>query len=383
MKKKPAPVDDLTPLERWRLILGDAADESLGGCGAGAAYDAALSFLYDREGELEGRGVRSGGPRTGGQEASALTVPDWLDQIHTLFPKETIERLEQDAVERYGIEEIVTNPEVLQRVEPNQALLRAVMRTKHLMNPELLALARQLVRRVVEQLLEKLKKEIKTAFSGTLDRRRSSPLKIAKNLDFWRTIKRNLKHYDPERRRISIDKAYFFARTKRHTDKWQVIIIVDQSGSMLDSTIHTAVTASCFWGIPGIKTHLVAFDTSVVDLTSEVTDPVEVLMKVQLGGGTDIAQAVAYGASLVENPRRTIVVLITDFYEGGDRFALVRYVKTLCQQGVTFLGLAALDSKANPEYDRELAGECAKVGAHVGAMTPGQLAEFVADKVRA
>lgn len=379
---KPGPIDDLAPLERWRLILGDAADETLGGCGGGAAYDAALSFLYDREGDLGGRGVRSGGPRTGGQEASALTVPDWLDQIHTLFPKETIERLEQDAVERYGIEEIVTNPEVLQRVEPNQALLRAVMRTKHLMNPELLALARQLVRRVVEQLLEKLQKEIKTAFSGTLDRRRSSPLKIAKNLDFWRTIKRNLKHYDPEERRISIDKAYFFARTKRHTDKWQVIIIVDQSGSMLDSTIHTAVTASCFWGIPGIKTHLVAFDTAVVDLTSEVTDPVEVLMKVQLGGGTDIAQAVAYGASLVENPRRTIVVLITDFYEGGDRYALVRYVKLLCQQGVTFLGLAALDSKANPEYDRELAGECAKVGAHVGAMTPGQLAEFVAEKVR-
>lgn len=373
----------LTPLSRWRLVLGDAANDALGSGGARCeAYDSALSFLYDREGDLAGRAVRTGGRGEGGSAASTLTVPDWLEQIHTLFPRETIERLEQDAIERYGIEEVVTNEDVLARVEPNEALLRAVLRTKHLMNPKLRTLARRLVARVVRTLLETLRPQVRAAFSGSLDRRRSSRLKVAKNLDFWRTLRRNLKHYDVAERRIVLRTPYFFARTKRYSERWQVIIVVDQSGSMLDSTIHGAVTAACFWGIPGIKCHLVAFDASVVDLTSDVTDPVELLMKVQLGGGTDIAKAVRYAAQLVENPRRTILVLITDFYEGGDRRALVRRVGELCRAGVTFLGLAALDERAQPTYDRELAAECANEGAHVGAMTPGELARFVAEKVR-
>lgn len=371
--------DELTALERWRLVLGDAANDTLGAGGALEAYDAALAFLYDREGDLAERGVRT---REGGRAPSALTVPAWLDAIHALFPKETIERLERDAVERYGIDEIVTNPEILARVEPNAAILRAVLRTKHLMNPDVLALARKLVARVVRGILEALGKDVRNAFSGSLDRRRASAMKVARNLDLRRTLAKNLRHYDAEARRVILERPLFFARTRRHAERWQVILLVDQSGSMLDSTIHSAVTAACFWGIPGVKTHLVAFDTSVVDLTSDVSDPVEVLMSVQLGGGTDIAQAVRYASGLVENPRRTIVGLVTDFYEGGDRHALVRQVRALCQSGVTFLGLAALDAAAQPEYDRELARQCAEAGAHVGAMTPGQLAAFVAEKVR-
>ena len=373
---------DLTPLERWRLVLGDAARDALGeGSSACEAYDAALSFLYDRETDLDDRAVRARG-RESGSGQSALTVPDWIEEVHRLFPQETIERLEQDAVERYGIEEIVTNEDVLARVEPNEALLRAVLRTKHLMNAELLALARTLVARVVRQLLERLQREVTTAFSGSLDRRRRSPQKVAKNLDLARTLRRNLEHYDPDKKRVVLETPHFFARTKRHSERWQVILVVDQSGSMLDSTIHAALTASCFFGIPGIKCHLVVFDTSVVDLTSDVSDPIELLMLVQLGGGTNIANAVRYGAQLVENPRRTIFVLVTDFYEGGDRQALVRGVGDLCRGGVTVLGLAALDERAEPAYDRELASECQRAGAQVGAMTPGELARFVAEKVR-
>jgi hypothetical protein len=150
---------------------------------------------------------------------------------------------------------------------------------------------------------------------------------------------------------------------------------------MVGSVIHSAVTAACLWSLPGLKTHLIAFDTEVVDLTSDVTDPVELLMRVQLGGGTDIARAVDYGAALVENPRRTVVAVISDFYEGGDPYRLVRTVRGLVQQGTTVLCLAALDEAAEPDYDRALAGRLAEAGAHVGAMTPGQLAEFVAEKV--
>ena len=150
---------------------------------------------------------------------------------------------------------------------------------------------------------------------------------------------------------------------------------------MVASVIHSAVTAACLWGLPGVRTHLVAFDTEVVDLTADVDDPVELLLKVQLGGGTDIAKAVAYAAGLVEQPRRAIVAVITDFYEGGDPVRLVRAVKGLVEQGTHVLGLAALDEEANPMYHRELAQQLADVGAHVGSMTPGELAGFLAEKI--
>ncbi|MBN8609585.1 MAG: VWA domain-containing protein [Deltaproteobacteria bacterium] len=351
--------------------------------------DAALEWLYGREGSLGERDIRGRGgnasksdDRTGSLDPSQLSVPDWINEVHRLFPKETIERLEQDAVERFQIDEVVTNPDVLERVQPNEALLGAVLRTKHLMSPEVLAAARKLVQRVVEELMKKLAREVRQAFGGTLDRRRRSLLKSARNFDFKRTLRANLRRWDPKARRILLEKTFFFARTKKHLDKWQVILVVDQSGSMVSSVIHSAVTAACLWGLPGIKTHLIAFDTAVVDLTQDVTDPVELLMKVQLGGGTDIQQAVQYAGEIIESPRRAIVVLITDFYEGGSPEVLVSRVRGLCQQGTLFLGLAALDEHAEPQYDRALAQRLVDVGAHVGAMTPGQLAQWIAEKVR-
>ncbi|MFJ1614566.1 VWA domain-containing protein [Streptomyces sp. NPDC088251] len=370
-------------LERWRLVLGSAAERHTGSLGPGnAGRDAALDWLYGRDPDLTGRGVRRSGtaPRTGGDGPSVVTAVDWLDDIHRLFPKETVERLERDAVERYGIQEIVTDPAVLERVEPSPTLLRAVLRTKHLMNPQVLRLARRIVESVVKQLLARLQPEIRRAFHGTRSRR-PSRVPLARDFDFRQTVRANLAHYQPAERRVLVERAHFHSRTRRHVTQWQLILLVDQSGSMAGSVIHSAVTAACLWGLPGLKTHLVAFDTQVVDLTSDVTDPVELLMRVQLGGGTDIARAVEYGAGLVENPRRTIVALITDFYEGGDPYRLLRTVRTLVEQGTTVLGLAALDEDANPEYDRELAGRLAATGAHIGAMTPGRLAEFVAERL--
>jgi len=357
----------MDPLARWRLVLGEAAEGALGNSldAQGRGMDAALEWLYGREGDLADRDVRG---RQGGSGPSSLTVPDWINEVHTLFPKETIERLERDAVERYKIDEVVTRADVLSRVEPNETLLRAVLRTKHLMNPEVLAVARRIVEKVVRDLMEKLAKEVRQTFAGVLDRRRRSPLKVARNFDFRRTLRENLDRYSPSERRVAIERASFFSRTRRFTERWQVILLVDQSGSMVSSVI---------------QTHLIAFDTAVVDLTREVTDPVELLLKVQLGGGTDIQKAVAYGAGLIEVPRRSIVVLITDFYEGGSPEPLVRRVKELCAQGTKVLGLAALEPDATPNYDRDLARRLVDVGAHVGAMTPGELAAWIAEKVRA
>lgn len=370
-------------LERWRLVLGEPGDACLGGRPLGAeaaSRDAALDWLYGRDEDLGRRGVRRGGSRRGGDGTATLTTVDWLDDITRLFPRETIERLQRDAVERYEIHDVVTDPAVLERVEPNPALLKAVLRTKHLMNPEVLRLARRIVEAVVRQLMERLAPEVRVAFTGARARR-PSRFRQARNFDVQRTIRDNLGHYRPEDRRLFIETPYFFSRTRRQVDQWQVILLVDQSGSMTDSVIHSAVTAACLWGLPGVRTHLVAFDTEVVDLTTDVDDPVELLMKVHLGGGTDIARAIDYAAQLVEQPRRAIVALISDFYEGGSEGHLVRTVRGLVEQGTKVLGLAALDEQANPVYNRAVAQRLADVGASVGAMTPGELAAFVAEQV--
>jgi Mg-chelatase subunit ChlD len=376
-------MSDRTRLTRWRLVLGDSAEQALG-CELSARdgqRDCTLGFLYDRE-YGAGRNVRNRGPRTGSLDASQLTVPDWINQVHSLFPKCTIERIEKDALERYQLQEMVTNPEVLRRAEPNSTLLKAILHTKHLMNQEVLQMARVLVRRVIEQLLEKLARPLQQPFLGAMDRRRRSHLKIAKNFDAKTTIRRNLAHYDPERGQLFIRTPYFFSRVRRHVERWQIIILVDESGSMADSVIHSAVTAAIFFGIRSIRTHLVLFDTAVVDVTEQCNDPVETIMKVQLGGGTDIGNALNYAAGLVDNPRRTIVILVTDFFEGAPVERLLGTAKQLLESGVTLLGLAALDERAEPSYDRNLAERLVATGAHVGAMTPGELAEWVAQKVR-
>lgn len=377
-----SPPLETSQLARWRLILGEAADGACGSCldADAQAMDAAMAWLYGRDPELAGRGVFE--RRQGGRDASALTTPEWINEIHRLFPQETIERLERDAIERFEIDDVVTNPEVLARAQPNETLLKAVLRTKHLMNPEVLAMARKLVEAVVRQLMEALARDLQQAFSGVLDRRRHSRLKFARNLDFRRTLKDNLRRIDPVSRRMVVERLHFYSRNQRSLQPWQVILLVDQSGSMLDSVIHSAVTAACLWGLPGIRTHLVAFDTAIVDLTDDASDPVELLMKVQLGGGTDIQKAVAYAAELIKHPARSIVVLISDFYEGSSEHLLLSRVRALTSQKTLFLGLAALDSRANPVYDRTLAARLVAAGAEVGAMTPGHLAAWLAEKIR-
>lgn len=374
---------DLAALRRWRLLLGKAASSA---CGAlettDAAREQALDWLYEREDGSEDGDARDRVSRQGGNEASQLSVPDWINAVHQLFPKDTIERIERDAVERFGMHELVTNPEVLARLEPNLSLLQAVLRTRHLMNPAVLGMARALVARVVEELLRRLARELRQAFSGSLDRRRRTRLAQARNFDAVATLRANLKRYDPQRRQLGIERLLFATRSKRQLERWQLLLVVDQSGSMVSSVIHAAVTASCLHGLPGIRSHLIVFDTEVVDLSDRVEDPVECLMKVQLGGGTDIAKAMAYAAQRIEAPRRALVVLISDFYEGGSAPRLIGLTRDLVAQGTRVLGLAALDEQANPSYDRALAQELVQVGAQVGAMTPGQLATWLAQQLR-
>lgn len=380
--------------ERWRLVLGDASAGALGEpTGAAAEQDSALEWLYHRDPSRRVRGVRDGlsaaaPPRPGdsrrgevGTGGSSVTAVDWLDDIHRLFPKETIHRLERDAVEKYEITEVITDPEALERIEPSASLLRAVLRTKHLMEPRVLELAKKTVDTVVRELIEKLSVDVRQSFHGTRSRRRTVH-RTSRNFDFSATVRANLKHWSPETERITIQTPLFTSRTRRHVDEWTLILLVDQSGSMIDSVIHSAVTAACFWNIPGLKTHLIAYDTEVVDLTSDVLDPVELLMGVQLGGGNDGARAVDYASQLIDAPRRTIVAVISDLYEGSNADRFVRSITRLTDDGVRVLALAALDESGEPDYDKEIGRRLSRAGVHVGAMTPGGLAEFVAGCIR-
>jgi Mg-chelatase subunit ChlD len=361
-------------LRRWRLILGKTAEELCALSSDDMARDNALGWLYERD-----DAVRDRGGRLGGDGGSSLTVPEWINQVHELFPRKTIERLERDAIELYQIDEVVTNPEVLERVVPNTTLLAAVLRTRHLMNPEVLTMARRLVRQVVDELMKKLRKEMDASFSGARGRTRSH-FRSMRNFDIRQTLRENLRYFEPSLGKVIVRHPIFLSSTRQRLP-WQIILLVDQSGSMVQSVIHSAVTAACLAGLPGVKIHLLAFDTEVVDMSSLLDDPVEALMRTQLGGGTDIGRALRYAEELITQPRRTLLVVISDFYEGGEESLLVRLAQRLCEQGTLMLGLAALDEDANPDYDRNLASRLVSAGMHVAAMTPGELVGWIAGKI--
>lgn len=369
---------------RWRLVLGRHASPELspdGLMGEAGSMDEVLGFLYDREYEDEAREQRGNGGRYGGRGASTLSVPDWIHGIERLFPKSTVERLEADALHRYGLHELVTNPEVLERCEPSMALLEAIMQVKGMMSPAVLEAARRIVREVAAQLREQLMTEVRIAFSGRPRLGRLTTRKVARNFDARATLRRNLKNWDPESQQLVIERPWFRESARRHMN-WDVVLCVDQSGSMLTSMIHAGVLASIFWEVRELSPRLVIFDTNVVDLTEHCRDPVETLMSVQLGGGTDIAKAVGYCETLMERPDRTIFVLVTDLYEGGDPKHLIGTLQRLIESGVRVLILAALDEAAEPIYDRRLGATLVAMGAEVGAMTPDKLVSWVSEVVR-
>ena len=370
--------ENIAQLNKWRLILGKNAENQMGFSqdGTGLNYmdmEDVLDFLYSRE-QSEEQGIRQ--DRRGGKEASQLTVTTWLQKIRTLFPKQTREVLERHALDRYQMTELLTDKEVLERLEPTQALLKTILELKHLMKGDVLEAARRIVRQIADELTKKLEQDMRRSLLGRLDKLSSSPVKCARNLDIKKTIARNLKNYDRENRRLLLKQVYFHSRIKRY-HKWRIVICVDESGSMLDSVIHSAVMAGIFARLPMMDTKLVIFDTSVVDLSGYVDDPVETLMSIQLGGGTNIAGALKYCEGLIETPHRTMVVLISDLYEGGGYQNLYAAARNIIESGAKLIALTALDMEANPNYDRAAGAKLASMGAHVAAMTPEQLGDWI------
>ncbi|MDE7415591.1 MAG: VWA domain-containing protein [Lachnospiraceae bacterium] len=369
--------DEQEILNRWRLVLGKYAAGQISFSESGMKLmemEEALDYLYSREYGDE-QEIRK--ERRGGSEGSRLTVPHWLSKIKTLFPRNTVEIMERHALEKYEMTELLTDPEVLRKLEPNKELLKTIMQLKHMMKGEVLELARQVVRKVADELTKKLEQEMKKNLFGRLNRNVSSPVKSMRNLDMKKTIRRNLKNYDTETKQIILKQVYFSSRMKKY-NQWRVIICVDESGSMLDSVIHSAVMAGIFARLPMLDTRLVIFDTNVVDLSGYANDPVETLMSIQLGGGTNIAGALAYCEQLIEMPHKTMVVLVTDLYEGGGYHHLYQVSSSIIESGAKLIVLPALDHDAVPNYDKKAAAVLADMGASVGAMTPEELSGFIA-----
>ncbi|HJZ31961.1 MAG TPA: VWA domain-containing protein [Hyphomicrobiaceae bacterium] len=370
-------------LRRWRLVLGRYSDAGLRQprlTELELRTDRALEYLYGRE--LDRRGIRSrSGARHGSLDASQLTALDWLGEVRELFPATVYETIQGHALDRYGMSELLRDPQLLAGLTPSEDLLRALMTLKDRADPAVHAKIREIARKVVDDIMRRLKSRVETALSGTRNRFASSPLKNIRNFDWRRTIRENLKHYDATRRVLVAERLRFHARSRRRFP-WTIVLCVDQSGSMVSSVIYSAVMAAIIAGLPSLRLHLVVFDTAIVDLTDRAADPVEVLLSVQLGGGTDIGRAVNYCEQLIQQPTRTVFVLVSDFCEGGSPGRLVTAVRRLAEARVTLLGLAALDAEAVPDFDRGTAGRLADAGMKIAALTPERFADWLAEVIQ-
>src|SRR5262245_14350940 len=368
------PADPHT-LARWRLVLGKVAEPHGIGCGGDGQVERIeqlVGFLFE-----PGGGDNAGGrssERTGGRGASQLTVPDWVDAVNELFPHQVKEVMQKELVRRRGIADLMEKPELLEKIEPNLELAKTLLTHKELMNPKTRILARKIIDQVVQELKRKMQVQVEQAITGAIRRDRHSPRRVYRNLDLKTTVRRNLVNYDSRSGRLLVDRLYFYA-AERKKKPWHVIVVVDQSGSMLESAIFSAVMASIFAELPAVKTSLVLFDTQVVDLSDQVGQPVDVLLSIQLGGGTDITGALIYANTLVRQPQRTIVVLITDFFEGRPESELVAQTRLMADGGLRMIGLGALGYDARPSYNKATAGKLRKVGMDILVCTPEKLAE--------
>jgi Mg-chelatase subunit ChlD len=352
-------------LRRWRLILGgheaDGTGFSLGGADVG--LDQALEALYDAE-------------RGGGLGSSAPNVARWLGDIRSYFPSSVVRVMQQDALDRLNLRQMLLEPELLEAVEPDVHLVATLLALKSVIPEKTKETARLVVRRVVEELERKLANPLRQAITGSLNRAARNRRPRYNEIDWPRTIRANLKHYQPEYRTIIPETRIGFGH--KRSELRDVILCIDQSGSMASSVVYAGVFGAVMASLPAVKTHMVVFDTSVVDLTEDLHDPIELLFGVQLGGGTDINRALGYCQGLVVRPQDTILVLISDLYEGGRRVEMLQRAASLVGAGVQVIVLLALSDDGAPSYDHGVAASLAELGVPAFACTPDAFPDLMA-----
>ncbi len=365
---------------RWRLILGSETQESFQGMGGGGLsqeellMDAALGAIYGGPGEGFGGGP---GPSGGaGKGPSSPAISKWLGDLRALFDPEMVAVVQNDAIERKGLKQLLLEPELLEGLEPDLNMASTLLMLKDQIPKKSKEAARAYIRRIVDQLNELLEHDVRRAVTAALDRRAHSPLPSASALDFPYTIRRNLKNYNAELKTIVPERVWFFDRSSK-VNRWHIILDIDQSGSMGQSILYSSVMACVLASMSAVKTSVVAFDTQIMDLTPLCADPVDLLFGFQMGGGTDIAKSVAYCQGLVEAPGKTLFFLISDLYEGGNRAALLRRVEELKESGAKVVVLLAIADGGRPFYDPETARRIAAMGIPCFACAPERLPELL------
>ena len=358
---------------RWRLALGgedealDQADQRLSG---------ALTALY-------GEGDADEKKRKGGLGASAPNVARWMSDIREYFPSPVVQIVQKDAFDRLGLQRMLLEPELLAAVEADINLVATLISLRNVMPEKTKDTARQVIAKVVAALMERLERKTAEALRGAVDKSRRTSRPRFADIDWPRTIRANLQHYQTEHRTIVPERLIGFMRQQRRlVDLDEVVLCVDQSGSMASSVVYASIFAAVMASLPVVKTKLVCFDTVILDLTEELADPVEVLFGVQLGGGTDINQAVGYCADRIERPTKAHFVLITDLYEGGNAEEMLTRLARLIGAGVNVIVLLALSDSGRPAYNPNLSARVAALGAPVFACTPDQFPDLMAAALR-
>ncbi len=356
---------------RWRLALG-SEDEAL--TAADQKLSGALSALYGEGDEQK---------RRGGLGRSAPNVAKWMGDIRNYFPAPVVQIVQKDAFQRLGLKQMLLEPEFLAAVEADIDLVANLISLRGIMPEKIKATARLVIGRVVAELMARLEQRTAEALRGAIQRGRRTHRPRFADINWPRTITANLRHYQPAQKTIVPERLIGFLRHQRRlVDLDEVILCVDQSGSMAASVVYASIFAAVMASLPVVKTSLVCFDTAVLDLTPELADPVEVLFGVQLGGGTDINQAIAYCEARIERPGKAHLVLISDLYEGGNAEALMARLARLIGLGVNVIGLLALSDQGRPAYHPQLAGQLAALGAPVFACTPDQFPSLMAAALR-
>jgi Mg-chelatase subunit ChlD len=361
---------------RWRLLLGAAAGE-MGGLGEDdGRRDGALTALYG------GGGEGADGKRSAGLGSSNPVLHRWLGDVRTYFPTSVVQVMQRDAVERLGLNKLLLEPELLSTVEPDVRLVGTLVSLSRAIPARTRETARAVVRKVVEDVERRLADRLLAAVHGAIDRSRRTRRPRLSDVDWATTIRANLKNYQPAQKTVVVGDMIGRQRRSRTASLRDVVLLVDQSGSMAESVVYSAVFGAVLASIKAVDTRLVAFDTEVVDLTETLDDPVDVLFATQLGGGTDINRAVAYGQSLIKRPADSVMVLISDLFEGGVAGELLRRVRELVASGVTVVVLLALSDSGAPAYDHELAARLSDLGAPAFACTPDRFPDLLAAALR-
>lgn len=361
---------------RWTLALG-VDEESASLSDTDRRMSAALSALY-------GEGQDDRGKKTkGGLGASAPRVAQWLGDIREFFPAPVVQVIQKDAFERKGLRQMLLEPEFLATVEADVNLVADLISLRGVMPDKTKETARIVITKVVDELMARLERKTAEAVRGALDKSRRTNRPRFADIDWPRTIRANLRHYQAEHKTIVPEQLIGFMRQQRRiADLDEVVLCVDQSGSMASSVVYASIFAAVMASLPVVSTKLVCFDTAILDLTEELSDPVEVLFGVQLGGGTDINRAIAYCADRIERPSKTHLILISDMYEGGDAEDLMSRVAQLVTIGVNVIVLLALTDTGRPSYDPALSGRVASLGVPVFACTPDQFPDLMATALR-